>query len=173
MTEAPEFSRPVPLVRLGSEPFCQKIRASEAECAALARRFDLVALGRLGATVELTRRGAQTILLRAAFEAEFVQRCIITLDPVSGALCQQFALLYGPPESEEEAAALAGDEVAFEPLDGGAIDIGEAVAQEFSLALPLFPRSPDASVEPTAPPGEAGPFAALAQFLDRHDGKTR
>ena len=42
---------------------------------------------------------------------------------------------------EEAAAGGVEDEVAFEPLIGEAIDIGEAVAQEFSLALPRFPRS--------------------------------
>ena len=39
----PEFSRRVPLARLGPEPFRQDIAAGEAERDALARRFDLVA----------------------------------------------------------------------------------------------------------------------------------
>ena len=41
---------------------------------------------------------------------------------------------------------------AFEPLVGEAIDIGEAVAQEFSLALPPFPRSPEIRVETETEP---------------------
>jgi len=52
MTSTPEFSRPVPLGRLGVEPFRQEIAANEAERAALARRFDLLALDRLSAVVE-------------------------------------------------------------------------------------------------------------------------
>jgi hypothetical protein len=41
--------------------------------------------------------------------------------------------------------APSGDQdPAFEPLEGEAIDIGEAIAQEFSLALPPFPRADDA-----------------------------
>jgi uncharacterized metal-binding protein YceD (DUF177 family) len=150
-TGRPEFSRIVSLAWLGPEPFRQQIVASERECAALARRFDLPAIGRLSATVELARRAFGTVLLRAAFEAEFEQSCVVTLDPVPGAVSEEFTLLYGPPEAEESATG-GGEDIAFEPLAADAIDIGEAVAQEFSLALPLFPRSPEATAKTEEPP---------------------
>jgi len=170
MSGPPEFSRPVPLARIGVEPYRQEIAATEAERAALARRFGLVSLDRLDAVVELVRKGDETILLRADFEAAFEQSCIVTLDPIAGAVAERFELLYAPAAAEKAAAALVGDEVAFEPLDGDPIDIGEAVAQEFSLALPAFPRSPEAAVEPeAAPPEEASPFAALSRLLERSD----
>ncbi len=53
----------------------------------------------------------------------------------------------------------------FEPLAGDAIDIGEAVAQELSLALPEFPRHPDAAIDAAAPaePVDSA-FAALARL---------
>lgn len=169
----PEFSRRVPLARLGPEPFRQEIAAGEAECAALARRFDLVAVDRLAAVVELVRPGQRPdrILLRAAFDAAFVQSCVVTLDPIPGAVSQHFELIYGPPELEEEGAGGAEDDAAFEPLVGEAIDIGEAVAQEFALALPPFPRSPDADLAATPPiADEPGPFAALARLVPRDGG---
>jgi uncharacterized metal-binding protein YceD (DUF177 family) len=162
---APEFSRPVALARLGPEPFRREIAATEGERAALARRFELLAVDRLSAVVDLVRQGQDRFLLRAAFDAEFVQSCVVTLDPVGGAVSEQFALLYGPPEAEEEAGPVAEDAIAFEPIVGDAIDIGEAVAQEFALALPPFPRSAGAEVAP--PPDEAGPFAALSRLIDR------
>lgn len=166
MSKRPEFSRPVPLARLGFETYRQRIEATEAERAALARRFDLVALDRLTAAVELTRRGPDTVLLRADFAAEFAQSCVVTLEPVAGAVADGFSLLYGPPEREEEAGATS--EVAFEPFAGETIDIGEAVAQEFSLSLPQFPRLPDAVPEiETAAEEPEGPFAALARLADR------
>ena len=167
-TLAPEFSRPVVLARLGADRFRQQIAATEAERAALARRFCLVALDRLSASVSLARHGEDMFLLRAEFDAEFVQSCVVTLDPVSGAVSEQFTLLFGPPDAEAAAAGTVGDDVAFEPLVRDVIDIGEAVAQEFSLALPPFPRSPhvDDGAEPPAP-DESGPFAVLSRFLDR------
>lgn len=177
MSGIPEFSRRVKLARIGAEPYRRRIGASEAERAALARRFDLVSLDRLEAEVELIPRGERTILLRAEFEAAFAQRCIVTLDPVAGVLAEWFELLYGPPEAEETAASLVGEEVAFEPLGGDAIDIGEAVAQEFSLALPAFPRRPDAPVETAvetepASPAASNPFAGLLRLVDRDSGET-
>ena len=174
MSPVPEFSRRVPLARIGAEPFRQQIAATLAERAALARRFALISLDRIEAAVELVRIGEELVLLRATFEAAFEQSCAVTLDPIASAVAEQFTLLYGPADAEESGAAMIGDDVAFEPLAGDAIDIGEAVAQEFSLALPPFPRSPDATVEAeTAPPDDAGPFAALSRLLDRHDRKPQ
>lgn len=164
MSERSEFSRPVLLLRLSGGPYRQEIAAGEAECDALARRFDLVSLDRLVAEVELVREPAGTILLTATYQADFAQESIVTLDPVEGALAERFQLRYGPPEAEETAPA-GDDDPAFEPLIEEVIDIGEAVAQEFSLALPSFPREPGAAVEiAEAEPTEEGPFAALAKF---------
>ena len=175
MSDTPEFSRRVRLARIGAEPYRQRISASEDECAGLARRFDLVSLARLDAEVELIPRaipigetpgGVRTILLRADFEAAFAQRCIVTLEPVAGVLAERFELLYGPPEAEEAASGLVAEDVAFEPLVGDAIDIGEAIAQEFSLALPPFPRSSEtpAKTEPDAA-AAPGPFAGLSRLV--------
>lgn len=167
----PEFSRRVPLARIGAEPFRQEIAASEAECAALAQRFDLVAVARLAAVVELVRQGTDRVLLRAAFDAEFVQNCVVTLDPVVGALSTQFAMVYGPPELEAEGVGGIEDEFDFEPLAGDVIDIGEAVAQEFALALPPFPHSAAADLEAAAPTLEQpGPFAVLGRLIGRDGG---
>ena len=171
---APEFSRRMPLARVGREPLRQEIAANAEERAALARRLDLVALDNLSATVELARQGDGTILLSAKFAADFVQSCVVTLDPVGGAVAERFALRYGPPDLEPDGIADDEDGPAFEPLREDAIDIGEAVAQELALALPPFPRAPGASVEAelgdTAEgEPEAGPFAALARLAGGGD----
>jgi uncharacterized metal-binding protein YceD (DUF177 family) len=159
-----EFTRLVPLARLGGEPFRQPIAANAAERAALARRFDLVSLDRLEAEVELRREPLGTILLSATFAAEFAQQCIVTLDPVAGSVSERFELRYGPPEAEERAPAGEQDP-AFEPLEGESIDIGEAIAQEFSLALPPFPRAADAVIATELEEDRSeNPFAALARL---------
>jgi uncharacterized metal-binding protein YceD (DUF177 family) len=173
-TAASEFSRLVPLARIGTEPFRQEISATIAERAALAQRFGLPELDRLSAAIELVRRGPDMFVLHAAFAAEFVQNCVVTLDPVAGAVSEEFSLLYGPPEAEEQAGGTVEDDVAFEPITSDAIDIGEAVAQQFSLALPPFPRSPDATLEAAAPEAdEAGPFAVLRRLRERRDEEPR
>jgi uncharacterized metal-binding protein YceD (DUF177 family) len=161
----PEFSRLVPLYQLGGKPFSQQIEATPEERDNLSRRFDLLALHRLAAEVELRRQSAEMIFLEAKFEAEFEQCCAVTLEPVRGSVSECFSLIYGPALEETEELVLSGDDPAFEPLLGDAIDIGEAVAQELSLALPVFPRDPDAVIDDVAagPPFE-GPFASLARL---------
>ncbi|MBV9829612.1 MAG: DUF177 domain-containing protein [Alphaproteobacteria bacterium] len=166
---ASEFSRLVPLARVGALPFRQEIAASDDEREALAGRFDLISLDRLVAQIELQARGRDMFLLHAMFEAQFTQSCVITLDPVAGAVAGEFELIYGPADAEETAAGLVDEAVAFEPLHGDAIDVGEAVAQEFSLSLPEFPRTPSADLAAEMPPGEpaAHPFGALAALRGR------
>lgn len=164
----PEFSRPVALAQLGPEPFRKEIEATADERQRLARRFDLVVLDRLAAVVALQRLNGKLIRLEAVFEAEFAQICVVTLDPVPGRVAEAFSLLYGPVDDEGVEIEIDVDEPAFEPLTGDAIDIGEAVAQELSLALPAFPRLPDAVVDLLDTPGaEDGPFASLERLRRR------
>lgn len=165
---APEFSRLVPLRQIGGKSFLQQIEATPEERDKLSSRFDLVALHRLVAEVELRRQSAEMILLEAQFEAEFEQCCAITLEPVRGTVSDRFSLIFGPAPEENAELVLSGEEPAFEPLHGDAIDIGEAVAQELSLALPVFPRDPDAVIDDVgAGQSFEGPFASLARLRMR------
>jgi uncharacterized metal-binding protein YceD (DUF177 family) len=158
-----EFSRLVRLDHIGGGTFSQRIEANPDERRALAARFDLLALDRLAATVRLIREAGRTIRLQAEFEAEFAQECVVTLEPVAGVVRESFELVYGPAEAEAGALDLDVASPAFEPLLGDAIDVGEAVAQELSLALPLFPRDPEAIIEAeAAQTPDDSPFAALA-----------
>ena len=98
----------------------------------------MLALDRLDAKVTLTPMAGGFYRLAADFEADVVQACTITLEPVPSRLAESFTLTYGPAEDEGE-IVLDGDSETVEPLDDGVIDIGEAVAQQLSLALDPFP----------------------------------
>jgi uncharacterized metal-binding protein YceD (DUF177 family) len=161
MSGGPEFSRPVPLARIAAAPFEQEIAATAGECAALAARFGLLGLDRLTARIVLERKPGDTVLLTAEWEAAFTQECVVSLEPVSGTARERFELRYGPADAEGEDDAEAP---AFEPLAGDAIDLGEAVAQEFSLSLPPFPHLPDAVLEIGEAAGDEGPFAVLGRL---------
>jgi uncharacterized metal-binding protein YceD (DUF177 family) len=161
---APEFTRPVDVDRLPSGEGVYDLAATPAERAALARRFDLLALDRLEAQVRLTRLPGGLLRLSGALSADLVQACVVTLEPVRGRIDDQFTLLFRPGVEEgEKAVVLSGAAELVEPLPGGVLDIGEAVAQQLSLALDPYPRAPGAAA---ASPGEAlaSPFAALAKW---------
>ncbi|HEX3498558.1 MAG TPA: DUF177 domain-containing protein, partial [Stellaceae bacterium] len=127
-----EFSRPVSTTRLGADAMVYQLTASEAERAALARRFDIVALDSLAATVRLVRQG-RDINLSAELTADVVQICGVTLEPFASRVTDRATVLYrrqAPPDD------LAVEDEVYELLAGDTIDIGEAVAQQLSLALP-------------------------------------
>ena len=171
MAEHPEFSRPVDCAALATGPVREEIEATEAERGALARRFDLVALPRLRAEVTLTPTAMGQVRLDAKLEARVVQSCVITLEPVEAEIAESFTVFYA------EAGPAAGgnvdlpidDESWPEPIVGGRIDIGEAVAQQLAVSLDPYPRVPGARLDSDyaavdePPPARANPFAALAR----------
>ncbi len=168
---APEFSRLIPLARLGEGAVREAIAANPAEREALARRFQLISLDHLAAVAELSRGKGGLVILEARYEAAFVQSCVLSLEPVAGKISDRFALYYGRAEKQGGALTLDAEEEVFEPLSGEAIDIGEAVAQELSLALPAFPRSSEAAFEEKTPDEPAfSPFAVLKRL--RPSGKS-
>ncbi len=69
-----------------------------------------------------------------------MQTDVVTLDPVPGHVEDDFSLLFGG--TPDDAAALDPDAELVEPLVDGHIDIGEAVAQQLSLAMDPYPRAP-------------------------------
>jgi uncharacterized metal-binding protein YceD (DUF177 family) len=167
MNDLPEFSHRIDGLRLSPAGGQYEISAKPEERAALAKRFELLALDRLDAKVRLTPMAGGYYRLAADFEAELTQACAITSEPVPARIAESFTLIYGPVEESSE-IVLDGDAEAVEPLDDGMIDIGEAVAQQLSLALDPFPRAPGALLEEEADLSDHGeresPFAALAKL---------
>ena len=167
----PEFSRIVTVESLAEDEVMQTIEATAEERAALAVRFGLLSLDGLTATVRLKRvRGGQ-IRLDGEFEADVVQSCVVTLEPVKSHISESFTVNFAPAEDVEVGPELdlsPWAEDLPEPLEGDAIDVGETVAQFLSLALDPYPRREGIeftgaaypSPEPERP--ETGPFAALA-----------
>jgi len=143
---APEFSRPVEAPRVPGRTVTLAISADEHERAALAKRFALVALDRLEAEVRLERLEGGLVRLSARLRADLAQSCVVTLEPVPAQIDEAFTLLYGEIAAARE-IVLDGEDETVEPFDGSRIDVGEAVAQQLSLALDPFPRAPGASLE--------------------------
>jgi uncharacterized metal-binding protein YceD (DUF177 family) len=173
MNDFLEFSRPLDVLRLPQVGGRYDLVASAAERAALAKRFDLLALDRLEARVELVPIAAGFYRLSATFEADLIQACVITFEPVTTRIEETFSLLYGTQDDQKD-VLLDGDSEIVEPVEGGMVDIGEAVAQQLSLALDPFPRAPEAATQSGAiVAGEQrldSPFALLAKLRKAEEG---
>ena len=171
----PEFSRPVPADSVGPQSLLRRIEAGPAEREGLAKRFDLLALDRLEASLELSREKGEVIRLQGHFIADVVQSCVVTLGPVPAHLEVDFEMTFSASAVEPAVADLDPlAEEGPEPIPEGLIDLGEAVAQQLAVALDPYPRAPGASLEALEEAkkvvgqgtgeGARNPFAELASL---------
>jgi len=169
----PEFSRPVALARVPPEGREERLTATPAERAALALRFGIPAVNRFSADLRLKPEPGGGIAITGRLSAEVVQDCVVTLEPVTQQVSEDVRLrILGPGETYSEDPE-APDEV---EAPGGVAELGEALAEQLSLALDPYPRAPGAVLPGEAPVPEAeaapetapkNPFAALAALKGR------
>jgi len=181
-----EFARPVVIDPWPEAGIAVELIAEPAERRALARRFGLLELDLLRARGRL-ERGADSreLCFRGVLEAEVVQACVVSLEPVATSIREPIERRYRRDPVAGGDARAAHDRVVWvaedddeesevEIVSGRTIDLGEAVAEELALALDPYPHAGDAAdlvgadLGPditfgAAEPGES-PFAALRQL---------
>lgn len=158
-----------------------RFEADEAARQRLAERFDIVEITRLVGTAQLRPYRKDGLTLECRFEADLAQNCVVTLEPVSEHVREEFRQRYLPekgiervtrevPGSEREIAIDIEAEDAPEPLEDGGINIGEAVAERLALAMNPYPRKPGVNFETQpveeddAPEEKPNPFAVLEKL---------
>ena len=136
-----EFTLKLPLAKIGNHAQPVRIEATDAALKAVADRFGLASLGRLIANLEVSRAG-KGALVKGRFEADAVQSCIISGEPLPVTVADDIELRFEPdtsaPGQEVELEEAALDVI---PIDGDSIDLAEAVAQSLLLALDPYPRA--------------------------------
>lgn len=167
-----EFSRLFRLDSLSDEPRRVEIEAGPDEREALAGRFGLVAIDSLAAEAEL-RRSGEAVTAAGRLRARVTQSCVASAEPVEAEVAEHFRVEFRPLPADvrpEEEIELGEGELDVTFYEGGAIDLGEAVAQSLLLGLDPYPRSAAAEAalreagvkSEEEARAEASPFAALA-----------
>lgn len=189
--ETPEFSRPVTLSRLNRHAdHVVSETATEAERADVARLLGLLALPKLRIEGRLRPTSGDGWQFRGSLGASVVQACVVSLAPVKARIDQGINRVWLP---DAVASALDAEiELSEADIDGAdplprVLDLGLLAIEELALALPDYPRAPDAvspgtgdamplaeaRPEGAAPIGEAEkPFAGLAALRDSMDKDT-
>jgi uncharacterized metal-binding protein YceD (DUF177 family) len=143
----------------------------------------------LKASIALSREGDDEYGYSAHFDADVVQACVVTLEPVrshlSGEFRRHFRILPRVPASRrgkqvESSTGIdisALDEEECELIESPVIDLAAPLLEEVSLALNPYPRAPGAAFEPAkeeVSPSES-PFAVLEKLKARSDkpGKAK
>jgi uncharacterized metal-binding protein YceD (DUF177 family) len=161
---------------IGDEARLVEIAADEAERAALAKRFGLIAIDRLDGRFKI-RRDAQGIVAEGRVEAILTQVCSVTGDPLPASVDEPVSLRFVPDgdDTQDEVELDEGD-VDMIPYDGDAIDLGEVAAETMALALDPFVRGPNAEAVLKAAgvvsEEDARPLGALAGLKDMLAGKS-
>jgi uncharacterized metal-binding protein YceD (DUF177 family) len=175
----PEWSHKILIAQLGDKPLPVSLAADERVRKALARRFGLIDIATLDADIALTRED-EKVRLTGKLHAEAMQACSISGQGVAVKLSEPLALLFLPDATESatpgEEIELAADDCDTVWHDGRVVDVAEAVAQSFALALDPYPRAPNA-VEIARAAGikaeeEAGAFGVLAALKAQMTGKA-
>lgn len=142
-----EFSRPVDVAKIPPRGMDIEITAKPEECAALAKRMNLIDLSAFTAKFELRHIDGGTVIdVNGSLSAKVTQQCVVTLEPIPVAVADTIQALFAPPEMvpADPGTTEIMDVFAIdpEPITDGVIDLGELASQHLALALDPYPRKP-------------------------------
>jgi uncharacterized metal-binding protein YceD (DUF177 family) len=166
------FRKLLAVRKVGDSGLVHAIAASPEECAGIADFLDILKVSDLRAAFRISRWRSRGIKLEGTLDARVEQACVVTLDPVDGAIHATFerrflpADMIDPEGGTEEVFVDPEGEDPPEPLTHE-LDLGEIVVEELALNLDPYPRKPgisfeDKSAEVLEP--KANPFAKLARL---------
>jgi len=188
--QTPEFSRVKTVAELAGGQNNLRFEADDGERAALARRFGLVALDAFSVIWSSRSWRADGVKLSGRLIADYVQACVVTLEPIKVHLDEAIefnCLLETSIERLEEDGELIvafEEEDAPEPIVDGRMDLGELASQALATAIDPYPKSVEAGEanldspapvngveDENRPSSEEGlkPFAALEKLKNRLD----
>lgn len=143
------------------------------DLARLAHWAGIDAVNAFSAVVELRRLSRTHFVFDATLDADIVQACVVTLEPVATHIARRFSReLHYVPHLQASGGVLtlaAGDEDVPEEIDSLHYDLAVPLLEEFLLAIDPYPRKEGAAFEPTkdgVEPPES-PFAVLKSIKER------
>jgi uncharacterized metal-binding protein YceD (DUF177 family) len=145
------------------------IAPSPEDLARIARWADVEAVSSLCAKIDLRKLSPTRYTYDARLEADIVQSCVVTLEPVRSHIERSFRReLILSPTSQRVAKDIAVDvtpldEDGREEIASLRYDLAVPVLEELALAIDPYPRAPGVAFEPPAGGADSPdhPFAAL------------
>lgn len=179
MANMPLLTRTIDITAIPAGGQAYHIGTSQAAREAIAAAFGLVAVNRLVADLEVSRGAGRMVIVEGRVEAEIVQTCIVSLEPVVQVIDEPVRDSFieagapGAPTATRPGAEVHVDpeEDAPEVLAGTELDLGAIALGHVALAIDPYPRAPGAQL-PAGPDdtgnGErASPFAVLAKLAGK------
>lgn len=147
-----------------------RLEADVQTCAAVARFLDQPAVESLRVSLQALRWGSTGLAVTGVVEAQVVQSCVVTLQPVHNGVREEVRVFHAPAGADFEAWPLPADETRddVEELPPGGVDLGLLALEHLALGLDPYPRSAGAVFDEGdagARPGSDSPFAGLDQLI--------
>jgi len=147
-----------------------ELRADERARKAIAARFAIQAVERFEVSISLRRTPIGLVHLQGSIEAEVVQECVVSLEPVRSEIRETFEAYFSEETPDEAGSDMTLDDESWpEPIEDGSIDVGEVATQQLGVALDPYPRRDGvafgAGAAETEPAPAQGPFAGLADMV--------
>jgi hypothetical protein len=155
-----------------------EVRPDADERAAIARRIGVSSVEALEATLHAVRfRGGIRVTGRLA--AEVTQPSVVTLEPVTQRLSEPIDRVFLPggekayagPAGAEVFVDLEGDDIP-DHFEGNEADLSDLLLETLALAVDLYPRGPDESLDDLGLDPDLArehPFAALKRLKTGHE----
>ncbi|MFB9951109.1 DUF177 domain-containing protein [Rhizobium puerariae] len=173
------FSYPVKVGHISANPVTVHLEADARELEDLANIWQVLEVRSLKADLQIARWKKDGVRLKGRVEANIVQSCVVTLEPVESRIDEDFEQIF-VPEGSKLARIVTNDAAEMvldpegpdlpEPFSGDTIDAGAAVTEFAALAIDPYPRKPgvefadhlegDADGKSARP----NPFAALKDW---------
>jgi len=124
-----------------------------------------------GAKIALRRESPTKFIYRADLEADIVQACVVTLEPLSSHISRPIEreLLFSPLRRGEEAKPVEAEDGVPEEIHDLHYDLAAPLLEEFSLAIVPYPRKEGVAFAGTDDPESRpkSPFEALKILKER------
>lgn len=151
--DASAFSYQVKVGHVSANPVQVHVEADARERAALGELWQVEAVNRLTADLQINRWKKDGIRIWGRVEGEIVQACVVTLEPVVSEIRQEIDQIFVPEGSK--LARIVTDEAGEMVLDpdgpdlpetfvGDTIDAGAVVAEFAALGIDPYPKKPGA-----------------------------
>lgn len=173
------FSYLVKVGHISANPVEVRIEADAGERAGLAALWGVPEVRAFSATFQVQRWKRDGVRLKGRVEADIVQNCVVTLEPIEAHIDEPIEVVFVPEGSKLARLQTTVDsgEMLLDPdgpdapevFSGDAIDAGAVAAEHAALAIDPYPRKADAAfadhIESTAEgDGKPSPFAVLKDW---------
>ena len=183
----PEFNRPVSIEQIDRREGVWTETASTDECVFVAERLKIPAVRSLSVEAECTLLdGGRFVRIKGEVKADVTLTCSLSLEEFDTSYAESFDLRLAvegkvKPEREiippEELDVDEATDLFPDFTDGQYVNLGEIAVEALSLAIPDYPRAPDAELPAGVQAEEEGkkqaeeenthrPFAKLAILKD-------